>query len=134
MVAGILIVVACAVPYIHYTDSTSPSTISIFNSGFASSFAFAIEPVGIALLALAAGVVLVAWVSRQPRAIAAGVLIAAGAQTFLMFAGYVLFTVGSSSAQHGAGGFVGLLAGLLLFAAGVAAAVSLLSTRGVPAV
>jgi hypothetical protein len=133
LVAGVLILVACALPYIHYTDSTSPSSISIFYTGFAPSNAFAIEPVGIAVLALVAGVVLMAWMSRLPRAVAAGILIAAGAQTFLLFAGYVLFTAGSSSAQHGAGGFVGLLAGLLLFAGGVTAAVSLFSYRSTSA-
>ena len=133
MLAGVLIVVACALPYVHYTDSTSPSTVSIFNPGFSPSIWFALEPVGVALVAFAAGVVLVASVSRMPQAVAAGALIALGVQTFLMFAGYVLLAATSASAQQGPGGFVGLLAGLLLFAAGVTAAVGVFSRRDTPA-
>jgi hypothetical protein len=133
MLAAVLTVVASALPYVHYTDSNSPSTVSIFNSGYAPSTWFALEPVGVALLAFAAGVVLVAWMSGLARAVAAGALIALGAQTFLMFAGYVLLAATSTSAQHGPGGFVGLLAGLLLFAAGVTAAVGVFSRRNTPA-
>ena len=133
MLAAVLIVVACAVPYVHYTDSNSPSTVSVFNSGFGPSNWFALEPVGVALLVFLAGIVLVAWMSRLPRAVASGALIALGAQTFLMFVGYVLFTADSASAQHGPGGFVGMLAGLLAFAGGVTAAVAAFARRDAPA-
>jgi hypothetical protein len=133
MLAAVLIVVASAVPYVHYTDSSSPSTVSIFNSGFGPSNWFALEPVGVALLVLVAGIVLVAWMNRVPQAVASGALIALGAQTFLMFVGYVLFTADSASAQHGPGGFVGMLAGLLSFAGGVTAAVAAFARRDAPA-
>jgi hypothetical protein len=133
MLAAVLIVVASAVPYVHYTDSSSPSTVSIFDSGFGPSNWFALEPVGVALLVFVAGIVLVAWMSRLPRAVASGVLIALGAQTLLMFAGYVLFTAGSASAQHGPGAFVGMLAGLLTFAGGVSGAVAAFAQRDAPA-
>jgi len=132
MLAAVLIVVACAVPYVRYTDSNSPSTVSVFNSGFGPSNWFALEPVGAALLVLAAGIVLVAWMSRLPRAVASGALIALGAQTFLMFAGYVLFTAGSASAQQGPGAIVGMLAGLLSFAGGVTGAISAFARRDTP--
>jgi hypothetical protein len=133
MLAGVLILIASELPYVHYTDSTNPSSVSIFNTGFAPSNWFALEPVGVALLALAAGVVLVASTSRLLRAIASGALIASGPQSLLMFAGYVLLAATSASAQTGPGGFVGLLAGLLLFAAGVTAAVGVFSGRDTPA-
>jgi hypothetical protein len=133
MLAAVLIVIASAVPYVHYTDPSSPGAVSIFDSGFGPSNWFALEPVGVALLVFVAGIVLVAWMSRLPRAVASGTLIALGAQTFLMFAGYVLFTAASASAQHGPGGFVGMLAGLLSFAGGVTAGVAVFAQRDPPA-
>jgi hypothetical protein len=120
-VAGLMIIAAGQLPYIHYTDqATQPSTVSIFNPGFAASTWFAAEPVGVALLSIATGIVLMTSMSRILRAIAAAVLLASGAQTFLLFLGYVELAVSSQSAQVGPGGVVGMAAGALLFAAGLA--------------
>jgi hypothetical protein len=121
VVAGVTIIGACALPYIHYTDQGSqPASPSIFNPGFAPSNWFAAEPVVVGLLAIVAGVALMRWMNPIPRAIAAAVLIAYGAQTFLLFLGYVYLALNSSSAQLGPGGVVGLIAGVLLLAAGIA--------------
>jgi len=124
MVSGLLIIVACALPFVHYTDSQEPTSPSIFNTGFTPSNGFAVEPVGVALIAFAAGVVLIAWTNRIGRAIGSGVLIAFGVQTVLLFLGYVALAVFSTSAQVRPGGLVGVLAGFMLIAAGAASLAS----------
>ncbi len=132
VVAALMILAACQLSYIHYTDpAIQPATASIFNPGFGPSNWFAAEPVGVALLAIAAGVALMTWMSRIPRAIAAAVVLAYGAQTFLLFLGYVVLAVRSPSAQLGPGGVVGMVAGALLFAAGIAPALTLFAAAPV---
>jgi hypothetical protein len=121
VVGGLLIIPACALNYIHYTDSTQPSSLSVFNPGYDPSRWFAAEPVGVAVLAIAAGVVLLVWASRVPRAVASGVLLAYGAQTFLLFVGYVGQAAFSQSAQVGPGGVLGMFAGAVILVAGVLA-------------
>jgi len=120
---SLLIILACALPYIHYTDSSiQPSSPSIFNPGFASSNGFAAEPVGVAILALIAAVALVMWQKPVIRAIASFVVLAYGVQTLLLFAGYVFYAAKSDSAQLAPGGVVGVIAGLLLAVSGLTAA------------
>ena len=119
-----LIVVACALPFVHYTDSQEPTSPSIFNTGFSPSNGFAVEPVGVALIAFVVGVLLFAWTNRIARAISSGVLIAFGVQTVLLFFGYIALAAFSESAQVGPGGLVGVLAGFLLIAAGAASLAS----------
>jgi hypothetical protein len=129
VVAGLMIITACALPNIHYTDpATQPASASIINPGFAPANWFAAEPVLVALVAIGAGAVLITWMSRIPRVIATAVVLAYGAQTFLLFLGYVFFAVNSPSAQVGPGGVLGMVAGALLLAAGVTPALSLLGT------
>jgi hypothetical protein len=127
ILSGVVIIVACALPYIHYTDSQEPTTLSIFNSGYAAGNWFAAEPVGVAVIAIVVGIVLLAWSNRTARAIASGVLIAYGVQTVLLFVGYVGLAAFSASARMGPGGPVGVLAGFLLIAAGAAALASVLA-------
>jgi hypothetical protein len=124
MVSGLLTIVACALPFVHYTDSQEPTSPSIFNTGFAPSNGFMVEPVGVALIAFVVGALLVAWTNRTARAIASGVLIACGVQTVLLFFGYIALAVFSESAEVGPGGLVGVLAGFLLIAAGAASLAS----------
>ena len=124
MLAGLLIIVACALPYVHYTDTSDPSDLSIFNTGYGPSNGFAIEPAGVALIAIVVGVMLVAWANRTARAIASGVLIAYGLQTVLLFVGYIALAVFSESAQLRPGGLLGLFAGFLLFGAGASSLAS----------
>jgi len=94
--------------------------------------AFAAEPIGVAVLALMSAVALVVWRMPIVRAVAASVLLAYGVQTFLLFVGYVYLAIKSESAQLGPGGVVGMLAGLLLAASGVAAGVSLIRQQPAP--
>jgi hypothetical protein len=143
MVAALMIIVASALPY-EYFPNTELGTqqfnwYSILYPRIpAGGHWFAAEPVGIAVLAIVAGVVLVVWKSPIPRAIASGVLLSYGVQTVLLFGGYVyqavhIFYWESSSptahdsqtnlvtlAQLGPGGIVGILAGILLFVGGLA--------------
>jgi hypothetical protein len=126
MVAALLIIAACAIPYIHYTSSVGnpfdpTSSPSVLIPGFGAESWFAAEPVAVAILAFVAGVVLVESTSPIARAIAAGALVAYGVQTFLLFVGYVALAKGSPDAQLQPGGVVGMLAGVLLFASGLAA-------------
>lgn len=134
LVGSAMIIVACALPYIRYTNtSIQPSSASVFNPGYAASNWFAAEPIGVALLAIAAGVVLVVWMSLIPRAIAAAMVLAFGTQTFLLFLGYVGLAIKSDAAQVGFGGVVGMLAGVVLFAGGLAAAFTLFARDPEPA-
>jgi hypothetical protein len=122
---AIMIILGCALTYVHYTDSTDPSSLSVFNPGFGPSTWFAAEPVGVAAFTFAAAVVLMVSANRVARAMTAGVLVAYGAQTFLLFSGYVALAAGSQSAQIGPGGLVGMAAGVVIFASGLMAALSL---------
>jgi hypothetical protein len=127
---SLLIIVACALPYVHYTDlSIQLSSPSIFNPGFGPSNWFAVEPVGVAVLAFIAALALLTWQKSIIRASAAFVLLAYGVQTVLLFVGYVFLAVKSDSAQLGPGGVVGMIAGLLLAASGLAAALSFVGRR-----
>ena len=136
MVAGPIIIGACALPYVNYPASSSGSatSYSIFNPGSAQSYWFAVEPVAVAVLAIVAGVILVAWMSRIPRAVASGLLLAFGVQTFLLFAGYTGLGVFDSTARVGVGSGLGLLSGLLLLAGGVTAVVTLFAGGSRPTV
>ena len=134
IVSGLLIIVACALPYIRYTDSQEPTSPSIFNTGFPASNGFAVEPVGVALISIVVGILVVAWSNRIARAIASGVLIAYGVQTVLLFFGYLALAVFSSSAHVGPGGPVGMFAGFLLVAGGSACLAGVLAKGSVQAV
>jgi hypothetical protein len=124
---SLLIILACALPYVHYIDSSiQPSSPSVFNPGFGPSNWFAVEPVGVAVLVLTAAVALLVGQKPIIQVIAAFVVLAYGVQTLLLFVGYVYLAIRSDSAQVAPGGVVGMIAGLLLAASGLAAALSLL--------
>ena len=124
---SLLIFLACALPYIHYTDaSIQPSSPSILNPGYGPSNWFAVEPVGVAVLAFIAAAALVFWRKPIVGTIAAFVVLAYGVQTILLFAGYVFLAIRSDSAQVASGGIVGMIAGLLLAVSGLGAALGLI--------
>lgn len=108
---ALLIIWACALPIPGWTTSPGGLPVSIFNGLGAWAAA---EPVGVAILAICAAVLLVAAgrVVSQ-RWLASGILLAFGTQTSLLFAGY--------------GSNVGMLGGLMLVAAG---ALGVVSSRG----
>jgi hypothetical protein len=140
MVAALMIIVASALPYQYWPNSELGvqhfNWLLILDSRIpAGGRWFAAEPVTIAVLAIAAGVVLVVGMSPIPRAIASGVLLAYGVQTVLLFGGFVyqaghMFYLPGTAinldtpAQLGPAGIVGIFAGILLFAGGFAPTVS----------
>ncbi len=136
ILGALTIIAACALPYLHYKNSPGspldPASPSVFIPGFGPSMWFAAEPVGVAILAFAAGIALMEWTSRRTRAIAAGVLLAYGAQTFLLFVGYVALAVGDPSAELRPGGVVGMFAGVLLFVGGLTPALTLFKNGSAP--
>jgi hypothetical protein len=123
VVGAILIIWACALPDLHVPPGNGRTSFSIFNSGAAGDLWFAVEPVGVAVIAIAAAlIIMLANRSARMRLVAAGVLIGFGIQTILLFAGYEFYV--QSPNHAGPGGAVGILGGLLLLVAGLIAAAS----------
>ena len=123
VVGAILIIWACALPDLHIPAGNGRDTFSIFNSGGAGDLWFAVEPVGVAVFAVAAALVLVfANRSARLRLLAIGVLFGFGIQTILLFAGYEYYV--RSPNHAGSGPVVGILGAIVLLVAGLIAAVS----------
>ena len=122
-VGAILIVWACALPDLYLPSGNSRTSFSIFNSGAAGDLWFAVEPVGVAVIGVAAAVIIMlANRSATLRLLATGLLVGFGIQTILLFAGYEFY---ARSPNHaGPGGAVGILGGILLLVAGLIAAAS----------
>lgn len=121
-VAAILIVWACALPDL-YVSGTGRTSFSIFNSGGAGEWWFAVEPVGVAVIGvLAALIIMSANRSARLRLLATGVLFGFGIQTVLLFAGYEFYV--RSPDRAGPGGAVGILGGIVLLVAALIAATS----------
>jgi hypothetical protein len=120
-VGAILIVWACALPDLYLPSGNSRTSFSIFNSGAAGDLWFAVEPVGVAVIGVAAGlIIMLANRSLRLQLLAAGALLGFGIQTILLFAGYEFY---ARSPNHaGPGGAVGILGGILLLVAGLIAA------------
>ena len=111
-----LVFAACIVPYVYWNDTSNGASASIFDMSSGPGFWYAIEPVIVILLILVAGIVAIALPSKTVRALAAGLLVAVGLQTFAMFMGY---TFGELSSGHiGAGGPLGALGGIVAFFGG----------------
>jgi hypothetical protein len=122
-VGAILIVWACALPDLHIPSGNGRTSFSIFNSGAGGDLWFAVEPVGVAVIGVAAAlIIMLANRSARMRLLAAGVLLGFGIQTILLFAGYEFYV--RSPNHAGPGGAVGILGGLLLLVAGLIAAAS----------
>ena len=122
-VGAILIIWACALPDLHIPPGNGRTSFSIFNSGGGGDLWFAVEPVGVAVIGVAAAlIIMLASRSARMRLVAAGVLIGFGLQTILLFAGYEFYV--RSPDHAGPGGAVGILGGLLLLVAGLIAAAS----------
>jgi hypothetical protein len=121
-VAAILIVWACALPDL-YVSGNGRTSFSIFNSGGAGEWWFAVEPVGVAVIGvLAALIIMSANRSARLRLLATGVLFGFGIQTVLLFAGYEFYA--RSPDRAGPGGAVGILGGIVLLVAALIAAAS----------
>lgn len=119
LVGALFVLIACFVPFEKYPGQSSFGILT-GHHGLPASFTFwyAAEPIGVLLVAIVAGIALLATGgSRRLRGLLPGMLLAFGFQTFLLFGGYV-FTVLPSSARQ-AGGSIGLFGGLVLLFAGV---------------
>jgi hypothetical protein len=119
LAGGILLIVGSLLPYVHYSFQISDRNPSLLNPGPGVSRWFAAEPVGVACLAIVAGLVMLAVRSHGVRWAAAGALLAWGVQSVLMFAGLWFGEVGSGITRASASA-VGLAGGALLLAAAVA--------------
>jgi hypothetical protein len=121
IVGALAIIGACALPVTTNLGfggtGTSVTLFHALNNG--SARWYLVEPIGVAVLAVAAGVIVMISRSRLLPVVAAGVLIGFGIQTAFLFLGYWR---GFSNGEHGPAGVVGILAGLLLAVAGLLAA------------
>jgi hypothetical protein len=135
--AAVLIIVACALPYVQvkYSAGARATSISIFNAGpgaSASNLWFAVEPVAVAVLGIVGGILLLTIASIRLRSVVAGMLVGFGIQTILLFLGYALgLDYGLNRA--GLAGGVGMLGGYLLAGAGCVAAASQAGRTPAPA-
>ena len=101
----------------------SRTSFSIFNSGTAGDLWFAVEPVGVAVIGVAAAVIIMlANRSARLRLLAIGLLFGFGIQTVLLFAGSEFYV--RSPDHAGPGAAIGILGGILLLLAGLIAAAS----------
>ena len=115
-----VILAACFLPYAHFVEctgckATSPSLIRPGGSQ-ASEYWYAVEPLGVLVLAVVCGILLFAVRVRRAAVVAAAMLLAFGIQTVLLFAGYQFSFTGTGS-HAGSAGAVGMLGGLVLIAA-----------------
>jgi hypothetical protein len=123
ILGAIGIIGACALPI--YTSPSgfggTSASFSLFKEfGNGTAWWFLVEPVGVAVLALVAGVVIMASRSRIAPLVAAGILLGFGIQTAFLFLGYWRAGFGGG-AQAGPAGIVGLLSGVVLAVAGLVA-------------
>jgi hypothetical protein len=125
IVGALAIIGACALPVTTNTFGfgSTGGSVSLFKElGTGTAWWYLVEPIGVAVLALVAGVIVMASRSRVLPVVAAGVLIGFGIQTVFLFLGYWR---GFGNGEHaGPAGIVGILAGLLLAVAGLVASVA----------
>ena len=126
VLGALLVICACVLPFV----TSGQASVSIFSSG--GSGWLTVEPIVVALLALAAGAVIMAAARTLVPAVlglvAAGGLIGIGIQTLMLFAGYQFGTAVGGTA--GPGGLVGMFAALVLIAAGVVYLVKKMGSAG----
>jgi hypothetical protein len=104
-----LVALAVFVPYAEF-DGESTSILDL--DAFELTYGFAIEPLAVALAALSP-----LFLTRVSPRLLAMLLGAIGAQTALMFLGYLLLATQEGN-DPGAGSIVGLAGALLIFTAG----------------
>jgi len=124
MVAAVAVCAAIALPVFYYHGTG----FSLANDLPA---AYSLEPIGVAILSLCAGIMMMVKVRVSGWWwLAAGVLLAFGVQTILLFWGYQF---GNSPPQTaGSAGLVGMAGGLMLVAAGVLGAVGTAAGKAAP--
>jgi hypothetical protein len=118
LVGAALVLVAGFVPYAKFAtggEGPAPLSLSIFNppSAIAGFGWYMLEPIAAVLLGILGGALLLAVRRGRVPVAAAGMLIALGIQTLLLFATYA-FAYSNSIYQMGPGGPVGMVAGVVL--------------------
>jgi len=118
----VLVVIACAVPYVKFTVGSHTQSVSLFNPGPdapGSEYWFVVEPVGVIILAILGAVLILASSGRaRRRAVVAGGLTALGIQTLFLFAGYAWGNGGDGN-QTGPAGYIGMVAAILVAVSGI---------------
>jgi hypothetical protein len=117
LAGAVLLCTGCLLPY----SSQDGSEFEIFqrHNGYSGQLYNAVEPAAVIIVAATLGLLLLL---RPLRQVWSGVLIASGAQTALMWVGYVGYTLAASYPAHAkAGGWVGMAGSLIIAAGGVAA-------------
>jgi hypothetical protein len=119
VVGAVATLVACLLPYGTFPDpSGGPTTTSsIFNGGFAGAGWDVPEPVFAILAGVVSATLVFIGINRTVQAISAGVLLAAGIQSAMMWIAY--YGLASTDGSAEAGGVVGVAGGVLLFVAGL---------------
>ncbi len=115
-VGALLVIVACAVPFVKFTIDGHTQSETIFNPGPdtpGADYWFLVEPIGVILLAIVGGVLILASGRGRMRSVAAGGLIVLGIQSLFLFAGYALGYL-SDGNQAGPGGPIGMVAAVLV--------------------
>ena len=101
--------------FIPYATADEGGNLSVLDlDQFNWTVGFAIEP-----LAAACAAIISLTLTRVSPGLVAMLLATVGAQTALMYFGYILFAGSSDFQDPGVGGFVGLAGAALVFAAGV---------------
>jgi hypothetical protein len=119
-VGALLVIVACAVPFVKFSIGDHTQTSSIFDLGPdtpKADYWFLVEPIGVILFAILGGLLVLASGRGRMRAVAAGGLIVLGIQSLFLFTGYALGYL-SEGNQVGPGGPIGMVAGVLLAVSG----------------
>lgn len=125
LVGALAMLVACIVPYGTFPDpSGGPATTSsIFSGGFTGAAWDIPEAVVAILLGLVAAPLLLLGISRTVQGLSAGMLLAAGVQSTMMWLAYV--GLASTDGSAGAGGIIGIAGAWLMVIGGVMGLVGL---------
>jgi hypothetical protein len=129
VVGVIATLVACIVPYGTFPDPNGgpTTTSSIFSGGFSGAAWDIAEPVFAILAGLAAAILVLVGINRMVQALAAGALIAVGAQTATMWAAY--YGLAGTDGSPEAGGVIGVAGAVLMLVGGLLALAALFSAR-----
>jgi hypothetical protein len=122
LLGGVLVVVACAVPYVKFTVGSHTDSVSLFNPGPdapGAEYWFLVEPLGVIILAILGAVLVLTSSGRaRRRAVVAGALTVLGIQTLFLFAGYAWGNGGDGN-QTGPAGYIGMVAAILVAVSGI---------------
>lgn len=122
--AAYFLLLACIAPYAQFPGGPSRSILTGMPDESASEiFWLAIDPVGMLVVTIGSIILLLAP-NRLPALgrLLPGVLMASGVQAILLFAGFAF--AAAPPERHEAGGFLGLVGGAALLAAGVMSSAS----------